>query len=105
MIGALISKLFDFILTLVMSTIQLICLPINALFNGLFPDFTSYIANIDNALNYAFNGLAWGLNLIPPLIRSTMLFIFTIELSLLVVMRSTHLISKVWKVLQKIKFW
>ena len=93
------------ILTCVMTTIQIICIPLNALFDGLFPDFSSYVSQIDSALNYAFDGLSWALNIIPPAVRTVMLFIFTIELAMLVVMRSTHLTSKVWKILQKIKFW
>lgn len=105
MIGRLISRLFEFILDCVMSTLQVICIPLNAVFSGIFPDFSTAITNIDNALDSAFNGLAWALNIIPPLIRTTMLFIFTIELSMLVIMRSTHITSKVWKILQKIKFW
>lgn len=105
MIGWLISSLFDFILSLVMTTIQIICIPLNAIFEGVFPDFSSYVSQIDNALNYAFDGLSWALNIIPPGVRTAMLFIFTIELAMLVIMRSTHLTSKVWKILQKIKFW
>lgn len=105
MIGRLISRLFEFILDLVMDTIQILCIPLNAIFSGVFPDFSSSITKIDNALNYAFDGLAWALNLIPPMVREVMLFIFTIELALLVIMRSTHITAKVWTILQKIKFW
>lgn len=105
MIAKLITKFFNFLLTIVMSVIQLICLPLNALFTGLFPDFTSYMSSIYSALNVAFSGVSWALSIIPPSVRSAMLFIFTIELSMLVVMRSSHLTSKVFKLLQKLKFW
>lgn len=105
MIGKFISSFFNFLLTIIMTIVQLICLPINALFNGLFPDFSSKLELIDNALTNAFTNLSWAISIIPPLTRETMLFIFTIELSMLAVMKSTHLTSKVWKILQKLKFW
>lgn len=105
MIGKLISALFNFILTIIMSIIQLICLPLNALFNGIFPDFTDKIDLIQEGLDTAYSSLSWGINIIPPTCRSTLLFIFTIELSILVIMRSTKMTSRVWTILQKLKFW
>lgn len=105
MIGKLITAFFNFLLTIIMSIVQLICLPLNTIFNGVFPDFSSKIADINTGLNYAFEHLSWAISLIPPMVREVMLFIFTIELSMLVIMRSTHMTSKIWKILQKLKFW
>lgn len=105
MIGKLISSFFSFLLTIIMSVVQLICLPLNAIFENVFPDFSEKLIMIDNALNFAYSGLSWAISIIPPSVRSTLLFIFTIELSMLVIMRSTHMTAKVWKLLQKLKFW
>lgn len=105
MISDLISSFFNFLLKIIMTVIQIICLPLNALFTGVFPDFSTWLTNIDNALTVAYSGLSWSLSIIPPLMRSLLLLIFTIELSLLVIMRSTHATSKIWKILQKLKFW
>lgn len=105
MIGKLISGLFNFILTIIMSIVQLICLPLNALFSGIFPDFSEKLSMIDEALTVAYSSLSWAVSIIPPMVRSVMLFIFTIELSMLVIMKSTHMTAKVWKILQKLKFW
>lgn len=105
MIGKLITALFNFILTIVMSIIQLICLPLNALFSNIFPSFSEKLEQIDNALATAYSGFSWAISIIPPNVRETLLFIFTIELSILVIMRSTYATSKVWKILQKLKFW
>lgn len=88
-----------------MTIVQLICLPLNALFNNVFPDFSDKISSIESALNIAYSGLSWAISIMPPMVRSTLLFIFTIELSMLVIMRSTHLTAKVWAILQKLKFW
>lgn len=105
MIGKLISAFFNFLLTIIMSIVQLICLPLNALFENIFPDFSEKLTMIDSALNTAYSGLSWAISIIPPAVRDTLLFIFTIEMSLLVIMRSTHLTAKVWGLLQKLKFW
>ncbi len=105
MIGKLISAFFNFLLSIIMTIVQLICAPLNALFSTIFPDFSSWLTNINNALKIAFSSLSWAISIIPPLVREVLLLIFTIELSLLVVMKSTHLTAKAWKILQKLKFW
>lgn len=105
MIGKLITAFFNFLLTIIMTIVQLICLPLNTIFNGVFPDFTSKIADIQTGLHYAFEHLSWAISLIPPMVREVMLFVFTIELSMLVIMRSTHMTAKIWNILQKLKFW
>lgn len=105
MIGKLISSFFNFLLTIIMTVVQLICLPLNALFNGVFPDFSSQLSTINSALTTAYSGLSWAVSLIPPMARSAILFVLTVELSMLVVMRSAHMTSKVWSILQKLKFW
>lgn len=105
MIGKLITALFNFILKIVMSIVQLICLPLNALFSNVFPSFDNYIEIINNGLNSAFSGLSWAISIIPPMVRQVLLFIFTIELSIVLIMRSTKLTARVWNILQKLKFW
>ena len=105
MIGKLISTFFNFLLNIIMTIVQLICLPLNALFEGVFPDFSDKLTLIDNALESAYSGLSWAISLIPPLSKDVLLFIFTIELSMLAIMKSTHLTANVWKILQKLKFW
>lgn len=105
MIAKLISSFFNFLLKIIMTIVQLICLPLNAVFEGVFPDFSDKLTTIDSALNSAFSGLSWAISVIPPLSRDVLLFIFTIELSMLAIMRSTRMTSKVWKILQKLKFW
>lgn len=105
MIGKLITALFNFILTIVMTIIQLICTPLNALFSSVFPDFSAKLTSITSALNVAFSAISWAINIVPPFIREILSFIFLIELSLLAIMKSTHATARVWKILQKLKFW
>ena len=88
-----------------MTLVQIICLPINALFENIFPDFSEKLTLINNGLTVAYRGLSFAINIIPPMVREVIAFIITIELAMLVVMRSTHMTSKVWSMLQKLKFW
>lgn len=67
--------------------------------------FATKIADIQTGLGYAFEKLSWAISLVPPMVREVILFVFTIELSMLVIMRSTHMTSKIWNILQKLKFW
>ena len=105
MIGKLITAFFNFLLSIIMTLVQLLCLPLNALFNGIFPNFSDKLTSIGNGITSALSQLSFAISIIPPIIRETLLFIFTIELSLLVIMKSTRLTSKIWTILQKIKFW
>lgn len=105
MIGKLITAFFNFLLSIIMTIVQLICAPLNALFNSVFPDFSTWLTNINNALSIAYESLSWAISIVPPMVRDVLMLIFTIELSMLVIMRSTHLTAKAWKILQKLKFW
>lgn len=105
MIGKLITAFFNFLLSIIMTIVQLICAPLNALFSSVFPDFSSWLTNINSALSIAYESLSWAISIVPPMVREVLMLIFTIELSMLVIMRSTHLTAKAWKILQKLKFW
>lgn len=105
MIGKLISSFFNFLLKIVMTIVQLICTPLNLLFSNVFPDFSEKMSSITSALDTAYSSVSWAISIVPPMVRSTLLFIFTIELSMLVIMKSTHATSRAWKILQKLKFW
>lgn len=105
MIGALLSGLFNLILNLVATVLQVILLPVNALFNNVFPDLSTNITQVVNGFSEALSKIGWVLSIIPQPVKTALLLIFTIEVSILLIMKSTKLTSKLWKLLQKIKFW
>lgn len=105
MIGALLSGLFNLILTLLGTIIQVLLLPLNLLFEGVFPDLTTSINDIVSGFATALSGLGWAMSIIPSAIKTTLLLIFTIEIALVVIMRSTKMTAKLWKIIQKIKVW
>ena len=105
MIGALLSGFFNLILTLLATVLQVILLPVNSLFNNVFPGLTQNINNVVSGFSQAMSQIGWVLSLIPQPIKTSLLLIFTIEVSIIVIMKSTRLTAKLWKLLQKIKFW
>lgn len=105
MISALLTGLFNLVLTLLATIVQIVLLPINALFNGIFPDFTQNIKNITIAIDTVFTYTDWVGSVIPPAVKTVVVLFITIESALFLILKSTKLTSKLWKVLQKIKLW
>lgn len=101
----IVTKLFKAFMSVIFSIIQVICLPLNALFSSVFPDFSSWISNVNTTLRSALSGFAWAFSIIPPAVRTLIAFILPVEAGLVVVLKSTHLTSKAWTILQKLKFW
>lgn len=101
----IVEKLFKAFMSVVFSIIQIICLPLNALFNNVFPDFSSWLSRINTTLRSALSGFSWAFSIIPPAVRTLIAMILPVELALLVIFKSTHLTAKAWKILQKLKFW
>ena len=99
------KALFNLIINMLASLIQLICWPINTLIEATLPDLSTQIMSVTNTLNTVFDAITWPLGLIPNVIINTLLFIITIEIAKHTIYISTHTLIKVWNVMQKIKFW
>lgn len=99
------KALFNLIINLLASVIQIVVWPINQLIIATMPDLSAKIADVTTTLNSIFNSITWGLGLLPPIVIETLLFITTIEIAKHTIYISTHTLIKVWNILQKIKFW
>lgn len=99
------SALFDIIINLLATIIQLIVWPINELITTALPDLSDKIVFVNNSFSSIFTGIGWALGVLPEFIRETLIFILTVELAKVTIFTSTHALTKVWTVLQKIKFW
>lgn len=99
------KALFNIILNLVATLIQIVCLPINLAVAGALPDISDKILSVTNTLNTVFDSITWGLGLIPPIIIETLLFILLVEIAKHTIFVSTHMLIKIWNLIQKIKFW
>lgn len=99
------KALFNLIINLLASVIQIIVFPVNVFITTSMPDLSDKILSVTNTLNSVFDALTWPLGLIPGIVIETLLFIVTVEIAKHTIYISTHTLIKVWNVLQKIKFW
>lgn len=101
----MIQSIFKFLLNLLATVIQLVVWPINQIFTAALPDISDKILQVNNGINNLFTGMGWALGLLPPGVLPTLIFILTIEICKHTIWANSHMIIKVWNVLQKIKFW
>lgn len=101
----MIQAIFRFLLNLLATLIQIVVTPINLLFTTLLPDLSAKISQVNNGIASLFAGIGWALGLLPPGVLPVLIFIITIEIAKHTIWANSHMIIKVWQVLQKIKFW
>lgn len=99
------KALFNIILNMLATIIQIVCWPINALIAAALPDLSSSILQVTNTLNNVFDAITWPLGLLPDIVISTLLIIIGIEIAKHTIFVSTHSLIKLWNLFQKIKFW
>lgn len=99
------KALFNIILNMVASIVQIIVWPVNALISSTLPDLSNKILYVTNQLNTIFDSMTWALGLVPSIVIETLLFIVAIEIAKHTIYISTHTLVKVWNVVQRIKFW
>lgn len=105
MIGNLISALFNFILDLVATAIQLVVLPLNLLISNALPDLTANIATVTSGIQDLMQTIPWALSILPLSFISTLAICWGLKLVVSNISISNHALIKVWNVFQKIKFW
>lgn len=102
----MINAILNGILNMITSVVGIILTPLNNLITSLFPDFSGAITNFTNMINtYLGGGLAYASSFIPPLTKSMLLLWFTFLLTYYGVIFSYSVITKVWDIIQKVKFW
>lgn len=99
------KALFKLIFNLLATIIQVVCLPLNLVITNALPDLTTKINQVTNTINDIFSTLTWALGLIPDVLVETLLFIVTVEIAKHTIFVSTHTLTKIWTVIQKLKFW
>lgn len=99
------KAIFKFLLNMLATVIQVIVWPINQIFVNLLPDVSDKITTVTTGISSLFSGMAWAVGMIPLTLKATLLFILTIEIAKHTIWANSHMIIKVWNVLQKIKFW
>lgn len=102
----MIKALLNGILTIITSILNVFLLPINALFENLFPDMTSAISTFNNFVNtYVGGTLSYFFSILPPIFRGLLVIWFTFLISYYTIYFSYHALIKIWGIIQKVKFW
>lgn len=99
------KALFKLIFNLLATIIQLVCYPLNLAITNALPDLTNKITQVTNSINDIFSTLTWALGLIPDVLVETLLFIVSVEIAKHTIFVSTHTLTKIWTIIQKLKFW
>ena len=101
----MIQAIFKFLINLLATVIQLVVWPLNAIFTAVMPNIASKITEVGTSISDLFVGMNWALGLIPLPLLQTLTFILGIEIAKHTIFANSYMITKVWLVLSKIKFW
>lgn len=104
-IPSFISAMFNFFMTVLVTVIQVITWPLNQIITTAFPDLAAKITATSTSLGDMLSFIPYILSFLPPGILTLLIFMLGVEVTLMYVFQSSFLVAKVWKILQKIKFW
>lgn len=97
--------LFDIIINLLATIIQIVVYPLNLAITAVLPDFSQQLTNVNLAIGDIINALSWPISILPTSLVVIMLFIVGCEIAKHTIYISTHTLIKVWTLVQKLKFW
>jgi len=100
-----LSPILNFLLTLLVTVIQVIAYPINQLILTTLPDLATYLTEIHDTLANALAAFPYILSFLPPGVLALIIFMLGVELVMMYVFQSSYYVSKIWGILQRIKFW
>lgn len=102
----MIKALINGLLKIITSILNVFLLPINALFENLFPDMSNSISTFNNFVNtYVGGTLSYFFSILPPIFRGLLVIWFTFLISYYTVYYTYNGLIKIWGIIQKIKFW
>lgn len=99
------KALFNIIIGLLSTLIQVICYPINAVITGAMPDLSENITFVATNIPRYFQSIGYALSWLPSIFVNILMFIVSVEIAKYSIYFATHGVLKVWNLFQKIKFW
>lgn len=86
--------------------VNIVLTPINALVEGLFPNFTNLVNSFTDFLNQFFTpALNWFFSILPPNCQTLILFWLIFLVSFITITISVHTIMKVYTIIKNMKIW
>lgn len=99
------KALFNIILNMLATIIQIVLLPLNLTITALLPDVSVKILEVADMFSNVFKSMNWALSLVPQSIINTLMFFITCEIAKHGIYIGTHVVIKLWNLFQKLKFW
>lgn len=99
------KALFNIIIGLLSTLVQVVCLPINSVMKATMPDLSNNITFVTNNIPKYFSGVGYALSWLPNTIVAILVFIVAVEIAKYTIYMSVHGVIKVWNLFQKLKFW
>lgn len=99
------KALFNIIINLLATIVQLVLYPLNAVVENLLPDLTDRITYITSNVSSIFDNAAWFVNILPPVTREVIFFAVSVLIVKYSIYIGTHAVIKIWNLFQKLKFW
>lgn len=99
------QALFNIILNLLATIVQIVCYPLNLAITNALPDISDKLSTLSSQLSNLFGNFSWAIGWIPLIFREIIVFIIVVEVAKYTCYISIHGIIKVWNLFQKLKFW
>lgn len=100
------KALFNVLFGVIKSILNIGLAPINLLVVNLFPDFSNLISTFNSTLTtYVSPTIGYFSSILPPNSRNIILLYLTFLVSYYTIVYSAHAIIKIFKIIQRIKFW
>lgn len=97
--------LFNIVFSIIGVILGIVLAPINAILVTLFPDIASTISTLSQTLSSLFSNFSWALGLVPEPLVTTVLTIISFEIAKHTIYQATHLVIRMWGLIQRIKVW
>ena len=100
------KALFNVLFLVIKSILDIGLAPVNLLVVNLLPDFSSIISNFNNFVStYVGSMIGYFSNLLPPITKNIVIIYLTFLISYYTISYAAHVIIKIFKIIQRIKFW
>lgn len=93
------------LLKLITKLISLFLWPIDRVVETAFPTLSDAITTALNAINSIFDNLVWPLSILPNSFHSILIVIFTLEVAYITLFINVIIWPRLFRLIQKIKFW
>lgn len=98
--------LFKVFFTIITTIVNIILLPLDSMMSGLFPDLTATINNFNVLVSQYIGGsFGWFAHFLPPTVKQLVLIYLTFLIAFYSFYWGYLALTKVWKLIKKIKFW